>query len=88
MLSLMNDDMVIIPLRVPREQRRSWRAEAGKRDQSVQAWLLEKICGKQCGALDRVATDEGGSTPPPTAKASPKPVPTPKKVVDHPKLDP
>ncbi len=65
---------MVIPLRVPVELGREWKVEAAKAGKSVQKWLLgrmnftEPVRGKQCGALDRVATEKGGSTPPPTTK--------------------
>lgn len=36
-------DMMIIPLRVPRELGRQWKMEAVKQDKSVQKWILEQI---------------------------------------------
>jgi hypothetical protein len=45
-MNIEKEVMVVIPLRVSRDQRRIWRVEAGKEDKSVQRWILDKIVGK------------------------------------------
>jgi hypothetical protein len=71
-VNIMTEDKMVIPLRVPVELGREWKVEAAKAGKSVQKWLLgrmnftEPVRGKQGGALDRVATEKGGSTPLPT----------------------
>lgn len=39
----MKEDVMVIPLRVPRELGRSWKMEAVKQDKSVQKWILEQV---------------------------------------------
>jgi len=39
----MNEDVMVIPLRVTKDVGRRWKIEAVKQDRSVQSWLLEKM---------------------------------------------
>lgn len=39
----MTEELVVIPLRVTKEQRRKWRVIAGAEDKSVQQWILGQL---------------------------------------------
>ncbi len=68
------EDLVVIPLRVSREQRRAWREIALREDKSVQRWILDKVNPvrgadptKHAGNIDAQGRT-GGATPPTGAK--------------------
>ncbi len=90
------EDLVVIPLRVSREQRRAWRDIAIKEDKSVQRWILDKLNPVRGADPTKVLASSiepqgrtGGATPPTGAKrkvelpANPAPEPLAEKKVEE-----
>lgn len=73
----MNEDTVIVPLRVSREQRRLWRVAAGGEDKSVQAWILERLSNGGGRTIAEGGKVSVGSAPMTRVEVAKRPVKAP-----------